>query len=48
MGCFWCGEQAMEEVPGVLSVQSGYSGGTTTYPTYKQVTYGNNGHYEVV
>ena len=29
MGCFWCGEEAMEQVPGVLSAKSGYVGGTT-------------------
>lgn len=47
-GCFWCIESDFEKVPGVISVQSGYAGGTTRNPTYKQVTAGGSGHYEVV
>ena len=47
-GCFWCMEEAFEKVSGVIEVISGYSGGTTSNPTYKEVTYGNTGHFEVV
>ena len=47
-GCFWCMEESFEKVDGVLDVISGYSGGTTKNPTYKEVTYGNTGHFEVV
>jgi peptide-methionine (S)-S-oxide reductase len=48
MGCFWCGEEAMEAIPGVSKVESGYSGGTTVNPTYRQVSAGVTGHLEVV
>ena len=41
-------EESFEKVDGVLDVISGYSGGTTKNPTYKEVTYGNTGHFEVV
>ena len=47
-GCFWCMEEAFEKVNGVIEVISGYSGGTTSNPSYKEVTYGNTGHFEVV
>jgi peptide-methionine (S)-S-oxide reductase len=47
-GCFWCVEKDFESVPGVLSVVSGFAGGKTANPTYKQVTSGGTGHYEVV
>ena len=47
-GCFWCMEESFEKVEGVLDVISGYSGGTTENPTYKEVTYGNTGHFEVI
>jgi peptide-methionine (S)-S-oxide reductase len=47
-GCFWCVEEAMDKVPGVVSTTSGYMGGTTKSPTYKQVSEGNTGHTEVV
>nr|WP_241427690.1 peptide-methionine (S)-S-oxide reductase MsrA [Fertoeibacter niger] len=47
-GCFWCIEADFEKVPGVLDVVSGYTGGTTENPTYKQVTRGGTGHYEAV
>ena len=47
-GCFWCMEESFDKVDGVLEVISGYSGGTTKNPTYKEVTYGNTGHFEVV
>ena len=41
-------EESFEKIDGVLDVISGYSGGTTKNPTYKEVTYGNTGHFEVV
>lgn len=47
-GCFWCVEADFEKVPGVVSVVSGYTGGTVENPTYKQVTAGGTGHYEAV
>jgi len=47
-GCFWCMEESFEKLKGVKEVISGYSGGTTENPTYKEVTYGNTGHFEVV
>lgn len=47
-GCFWCVESDFETVPGVTSVVSGYTGGKTNNPTYKQVTRGGTGHYESV
>jgi peptide-methionine (S)-S-oxide reductase len=47
-GCFWCVEESFEKLKGVEKVISGYSGGTTENPTYKEVTYGNTGHFEVV
>ena len=47
-GCFWCVEESFEKLAGVEKVISGYSGGSTVKPTYKEVTYGNTGHFEVV
>mgnify|MGYP001233450794 FL=1 len=47
-GCFWCVEESFEKLQGVEEVISGYSGGTTENPTYKEVTYGNTGQFEVV
>ena len=47
-GCFWCMEESFEKLNGVEGVISGYSGGVTENPTYKEVTYGNTGHFEVV
>jgi len=47
-GCFWCLEAAYDELKGVLSVESGYSGGEVVNPTYKQVCGGATGHAEVV
>ena len=46
-GCFWCMEDFFEKVKGVEEVISGYSGGELENPTYKEVTYGNTGHFEV-
>ena len=42
-GCFWCMEEVFENVNGVIDVVSGYSGGTTENPTYKEVVYGKTG-----
>lgn len=47
-GCFWCVEKDFEGVAGVKSVVSGYTGGSTRDPTYKEVTRGGTGHYEAV
>ena len=47
-GCFWCVEESFEKLNGVDEVISGYSGGITENPTYKEVTYGKTGHFEVV
>ena len=47
-GCFWCMEESFEKVNGVLEVISGYSGGRTTNPTYKEVIYGDTGHFETI
>ena len=47
-GCFWCTEGAYELVPGVKSVVSGYSGGRTKNPTYKEICTGGTGHAEVI
>src|SRR6476660_3864821 len=48
MGCFWCSEEAFEKVPGVISVVSGYTGGTVKGPSYEQVSSGRTGHAEAV
>lgn len=45
-GCFWCMEPPFEQLQGVQSVESGYAGGSTVDPTYKN--YGQGGHIEVV
>ena len=47
-GCFWCLEAAFEELAGVESVVSGYSGGDAPNPSYKEVCSGTTGHAEVV
>ncbi len=47
-GCFWCLEHDLESLPGVLDVESGYSGGKLANPTYRQVSAGTSGHQEVV
>ncbi len=47
-GCFWCTEAVFQQLRGVQSVQSGYSGGHTADPTYEQVCSGRTGHAEVV
>lgn len=47
-GCFWCMEHTFEEIAGVLSVTSGYTGGRTPNPTYDTVSSGGTGHAEAV
>jgi peptide-methionine (S)-S-oxide reductase len=47
-GCFWCTEAIFQRLKGVVSVVSGYSGGKTENPSYKEVCSGNTGHAEVV
>lgn len=47
-GCFWCVEADFEKVSGVTGALSGFTGGKTQNPTYKQVTAGGTGHYEAV
>src|SRR3954466_16121814 len=47
-GCFWCLEAVFEQLRGVTRVESGYSGGATPDPTYRQVCTGTTGHAEVV
>ena len=47
-GCFWCTEAIFKDVIGVTSVESGYTGGQVTNPTYKQVCGGDTGHAEAV
>jgi peptide-methionine (S)-S-oxide reductase len=47
-GCFWCTEAAMKELDGVRSVTSGYAGGHTENPSYREVCSGTTGHAEVV
>jgi methionine-S-sulfoxide reductase len=46
-GCFWCTEAVFQQLKGVDSVVSGYSGGTVKNPTYEQVCTGTTGHAEV-
>jgi peptide-methionine (S)-S-oxide reductase len=47
-GCFWCTEALYQMLPGVKSVASGYAGGTTENPTYREVCSGKTGHAEVI
>ncbi len=47
-GCFWCTEAAFEDLPGVISAVSGYTGGTLQNPSYEQVSSGRTGHAESV
>lgn len=46
-GCFWCVEAVFQELNGVLKVESGYMGGQTPDPTYREICTGNTGHAEV-
>jgi methionine-S-sulfoxide reductase len=47
-GCFWCVEAIYQDLQGVLKVESGYSGGPTANPTYKEICTGMSGHAEVI
>jgi len=47
-GCFWCTEAVFSQVHGVSSVVSGYAGGASDNPTYRQVCSGSTGHAEVI
>ena len=47
-GCFWCIEGVFQQLRGVESVTSGYAGGSTSNPTYREVCSGRTGHAEVV
>jgi peptide-methionine (S)-S-oxide reductase len=47
-GCFWCTEAVFDELRGVKSVVSGYTGGTTKNPSYEQVCSGTTGHAEAI
>lgn len=47
-GCFWCMEKPFDQLPGVVSTTSGYTGGQLADPTYEQVSSGNTGHLEAV
>jgi peptide methionine sulfoxide reductase msrA/msrB len=47
-GCFWCMVEPFDEQEGIERIVSGYTGGKTANPTYKEVSSGNTGHYEAV
>lgn len=47
-GCFWCLDEVFRQLRGVRHVESGYAGGTTSDPTYREVCSGETGHAEVV
>jgi peptide-methionine (S)-S-oxide reductase len=47
-GCFWCMEHDMQGVPGVIKVESGYTGGHVKNPSYRDVASETSGHYEAV
>lgn len=47
-GCFWCMEPPFDKLEGVISTTSGYTGGRTKNPSYKQVSSETTGHYEAV
>jgi len=47
-GCFWCMEPPFDRLPGVISVTSGYTGGTMKNPSYEDVSAGGTGHAESV
>ncbi|MFG1175607.1 peptide-methionine (S)-S-oxide reductase MsrA [Erwiniaceae bacterium CAU 1747] len=47
-GCFWCTEAVFKQIRGVVSIESGYIGGHTVNPTYRQVCNGDTGHAEAI
>ncbi|QQK75599.1 peptide-methionine (S)-S-oxide reductase MsrA [Salicibibacter cibarius] len=47
-GCFWCMVQPFEEMPGIINVRSGYTGGHAAHPSYENVKNGHTGHFEAV
>jgi peptide-methionine (S)-S-oxide reductase len=47
-GCFWCTEAIFQRLKGVVSVKSGYTGGTVKNPAYREVTTGRTGHAEAI
>src|SRR5579864_433899 len=47
-GCFWCMVHPFDQLPGVVSVTSGYTGGSKKSPTYEEVSSGTTGHAESV
>ena len=47
-GCFWCMEESFDQVKGVISTVSGYSGGHLKNPTYQDVIYKDTGHVEAI
>ena len=47
-GCFWCAEAVFQRLEGVISQKSGYTGGKTKNPTYKEVCTGLTGHAEAI
>ncbi len=47
-GCFWCIEADFDKIPGVLATTSGYTGGTTERPSYRDVVSETTGHYEAL
>jgi peptide-methionine (S)-S-oxide reductase len=47
-GCFWCIEPIYQDLKGVLKVESGYTGGRTLNPTYRDICSGTTGHAEVI
>ena len=47
-GCFWCMEESFDQINGVISTISGYSGGHLKNPTYQDVIYKDTGHVEAI
>lgn len=47
-GCFWCMEPPFDKLPGVITTESGYTGGTVANPRYAQVSSGTTGHAEAL
>lgn len=47
-GCFWCTEAVYQALDGVISIESGYTGGSVPNPTYEQVCSGQTGHAEAI